>query len=96
MQNPSEMYKKIGERLRKERERQGYTQEELAHKSKIPLTHLQCHELGIKRDMCAWELFEFCKALHINITQIFEDHEEEEPQVYWCNPGENFGASEEF
>ena len=70
--NTEELYKNIGRKIKNERERQGFSQEELADKSGIPLSHLVCHEMGIKREMFAWELFAICKALQVDIVEFFE------------------------
>ena len=72
MDNPAELYKAIGTKIRKERERQDLTQEELATHSEIGRTSLTNIEAGRQR-LLVHQLWRIARALSVQPRDLFPD-----------------------
>lgn len=70
--NKEEFSKKLGKILRKLREEQGLSQEELALKLGVHRTYVGMVERG-ERNITAYTLYQFSQVLEKNMSDIFKE-----------------------
>lgn len=79
----------LGSRIRQARERQGWSQSELAHAVGLGSFQIVSAIENGQREVKAWELFKIASSLHLSLDSLLGDEKRPEPVLLWRDQPES-------